>query len=215
MEMIWSGFSSSANASASASTSRPSASVLLISTVSPLREVRMSPGRNALPDTAFSTAGISTRSCTCRPVAMIICAKPSTAAAPPMSFFIKPMEAPGLRFSPPVSKHTPLPTSVSRGPVSPHRRSISRGARSAARPTVWIIGKFCSRRASPVITSMLAPCAAASAAAAASRSGGPMSEAGVLIRSRVSASPAASASTCGASIPAGATKVAWSADCLR
>ena len=44
---ISSGASSSASASASASTSRPSASVLLTSTVSPLRLGRMSPGRIA------------------------------------------------------------------------------------------------------------------------------------------------------------------------
>jgi len=76
----------------------------------------MSPGRNAVAETEFSTAGISTRSRIFSPSAMIICASPSTVAAPPMSFFISPMEAPGLRLSPPVSKHTPLPTSVSFGP---------------------------------------------------------------------------------------------------
>ena len=51
--------SSAARASASARISRPSASVLPISTVRPLRLLRMSPGRKAAPETAFSTAGIS------------------------------------------------------------------------------------------------------------------------------------------------------------
>ena len=46
--------------------------------------------------------------------------------------------------SPPVSKHTPLPTSVTFGAAgSPQVRSIRRGARAAARPTAWISGKFC------------------------------------------------------------------------
>jgi hypothetical protein len=47
-----------------------------------------------LPDTAFSTAGISTRSRTGKPPsAMIMRASPSTVAAPPMSFFISAIEA--------------------------------------------------------------------------------------------------------------------------
>ena len=55
--------------------SRPSASVLPISTVMPLRLCSTSPGRKALPAMAFSTAGISTRSRTCSFAAMIICGK--------------------------------------------------------------------------------------------------------------------------------------------
>ncbi len=43
---------------------------------------------------------------------MIICASASTDAAPPMSFFIRSIALDGLRSSPPVSKQTPLPTSV-------------------------------------------------------------------------------------------------------
>ena len=109
----------------------------------------MSPGRMALPEIAFSTAGISTRSRTFQPSAMIISASPRTVAAPPMSFFISPIEAPGLMFSPPVSKHTPFPTSVRRGPLSPQRMSRRRGVRSEARPTAWISGKFSISRSSP------------------------------------------------------------------
>ena len=59
--MISSGSSFSASAKASHKTKRPSASVLWISTDSPLRVVTTSPGRRALLDTAFSTAGINTR----------------------------------------------------------------------------------------------------------------------------------------------------------
>ena len=63
-----------------------------------------------------------------------------------MSFFMISMALSGLRSSPPVSKHTPLPTSVIFGLFAlPQRSSIRRGARfaSAARPTAWISGKFC------------------------------------------------------------------------
>ena len=41
---------------------------------------------------------------------MTSCASASATAAPPMSFFISSIDAPGLMSSPPVSKHTPLPT---------------------------------------------------------------------------------------------------------
>ena len=143
MSIRRSGFSSQASASASASTSRPSASVLPISTVRPLRDVKMSSGRKALPATAFSTAGISTRSRTFSFASITICASASTLAAPPMSFFMISMPADGFRSSPPVSKQTPLPTSVTFGCAgSPQQKSISRGARVDAMPTAWISGKF-------------------------------------------------------------------------
>jgi hypothetical protein len=60
---------------------------------------------------------------------MIIIASASTLAAPPMSFFISSIEEAGLMSRPPVSKQTPLPTSVSLGaPFLPQRISRSRGA---------------------------------------------------------------------------------------
>ena len=61
---------------------------------------------------------MSTRRRTGRLAAMIMDARPSTLAAPPMSFFISAIELPGLRLRPPVSKHTPLPTSVTLGWLS-------------------------------------------------------------------------------------------------
>ena len=61
---------------------------------------------------------------------------PRTCAAPPMSFFIKRMLLAVLRFKPPLSKHTPLPTKVTLGcEGSPQRKSISRGAEALAAPT--------------------------------------------------------------------------------
>jgi hypothetical protein len=50
-----------------------------------------------------------------------------------MSFFIRLMPVEGLMFSPPVSKQTPLPTSVSRGPVVPQAQvDQARRARAGA-----------------------------------------------------------------------------------
>ena len=67
---------------------------------------------------------------------MTICASASTLAAPPMSFFMISMPLDGFRSTPPVSKQTPLPTSVTFGcDASPQVKSISRGARLEALPT--------------------------------------------------------------------------------
>ena len=125
-----------------------------------------------------------------------------------MSFFMISMALSGLRSSPPVSKHTPLPTSVTLGSLAlPQRSSISRGARvgSAARPTAWISGKFCFSRSSPTMERNFAPCCLASARAAASSSAGPMSLAGVLIRSRASVTPSAMRERSSPSTPSGST----------
>ena len=157
MDTRKSGSSSAAYASASAKTNRPSASVLLTSTLSPLRLGKTSCGRNALPATEFSTAGIRTRSCSGKLSDMIIYARPSTVAAPPISFFINPMDAEGLMSRPPVSKQTPLPTRVKRGPFVPQFISINRGARGEARPTAWISGKFSVSRSSPTTDWTRAP----------------------------------------------------------
>jgi hypothetical protein len=138
---IISGFSSEASARASHRISRPSASVLPISTVSPLRVLTMSRGRKAFPDTEFSTQGSSTRSRTLSPARMIAWPSPSMIAAPAMSFFMLSMLDAGLRSRPPVSKHTPLPTSVTLGASAPPQvMSTSRGARVLARPTAWMVG---------------------------------------------------------------------------
>jgi hypothetical protein len=73
---------------------------------------------------------------------MIICARPRTLAAPPMSFFMSAMPEAGLMSSPPVSKQTPLPTNVTFGArTGPQVKSMRRGARGLALPTAWIIGK--------------------------------------------------------------------------
>ena len=68
-------------------------------------------------------------------------ASASVQAAPPISFFMSSMALDGLRSRPPVSKQTPLPTSVTFGASSlPQRMSMRRGATAAARPTAWTIG---------------------------------------------------------------------------
>ncbi len=66
---------------------------------------------------------------------MIIEASASAWAAPPMSFFMLRMPDEGLRSSPPESKHTPLPTSVTLGARGlPQVKSIRRGARERSAP---------------------------------------------------------------------------------
>ena len=197
---IMSGLSSSASAIASASTSRPSASVLPISTVKPARDLITSCGRNAFPATLFSADAISTRRRTGRFAHMIMCAAARTAAAPPISFFMISIADDGLRSNPPVSNAIPLPINVIFGnppwcPVGCHVRSISRGARGEARPTAWMSGKFCASRSSPTMLETVASCTLASARTASSISAGPMSLAGVLIRSRPKAVPSTIAAT--------------------
>ena len=76
---------------------------------------------------------MSTRSRSFSFASMIMCAAASTQAAPPMSFFMLSMPASDLMSRPPVSKHTPLPTSVIFGAAgSPQVMSIRRGARGEA-----------------------------------------------------------------------------------
>ena len=63
-------------------------------------------------------------------------ASASTSAAPPMSFFMSIMPLEGLMSRPPVSKQTPLPTSVTSGaPRLPQRMSMRRGSRALPFPT--------------------------------------------------------------------------------
>ena len=112
---------------------------------------------------AFSTAGMSTRRRTGKPASMIMWARPRALAAPPMSFFISSMPHAGLMSRPPVSKQTPLPTSVTDGAsASPQARSMRRGARDdeAAAPTAWMSGKLSASSPSPTISEKTAPCAA-------------------------------------------------------
>ena len=66
---------------------------------------------------------------------------------------------------PPVSKATPLPTRVTRGASAlPQVKSMRRGGVAEARPTAWIIGKFCFSRSSPTMLVKEAPCRSASCA---------------------------------------------------
>ena len=97
---------------ASASTSRPSASVLSISMVLPFIARTMSPGRCALPPGMFSTAGTTPKTLILgfmRPIARMA---PMTEAPPDMSPFMSPMPAACFSEMPPVSNVIPLPTSA-------------------------------------------------------------------------------------------------------
>ena len=101
--MIASGSSTAAIASASARISRPSASVLVTSTVLPLYIVSTSPGRIAVPDSMFSAIGAYVVTATGSSSAAMAKVAAITAAAPAMSYFIVAIELPGLMVSPPES----------------------------------------------------------------------------------------------------------------
>ena len=70
-------------------------------------------------------------------------ASASTSAAPPMSFFMRIMPLEGLMSRPPVSKHTPLPTSVTSGAprLAPAHVDEARLARAALAHLIdeWIV----------------------------------------------------------------------------
>ena len=102
----------------SASTSRPSASVLMISIVTPLDAVTTSPGRIARPEGMFSVAPTTATTRTGSSSRAIASTAPSTAAPPDMSNFISNILFAGLIEMPPVSNVTALPTSPSTGPVA-------------------------------------------------------------------------------------------------
>ena len=116
---IASTFSSTANDSPSASTRRPSASVLRTSTVVPVRAVNTSPGFTAVPLGRLSVHIIqpttSVRTSSPGSSAMVA----STVAAPAMSVFIVIMPAAGLSDRPPESKVMPLPTRATRPRLRP------------------------------------------------------------------------------------------------
>ena len=96
--------------------SRPSASVLLISTVRPDAPRITSPGLSALPPGMFSVAGTTATTRRGTPSRAIARTAATTAAAPAMSSFIRSMPSAGLIEMPPVSKVTPLPTRPRTGP---------------------------------------------------------------------------------------------------
>ena len=126
-------------------------------------------------------------------------ASASAWAAPPMSFFISRMPLAGLRSSPPLSKHTPLPTIATRGwlGIAPFeldqpRRALARGA--AGRPRRSADSPRSS--ASPDVTRTSAPSGSARSRTACSSSAGPRSPAGVLTRSRTRAVASARRTIC-------------------
>ena len=107
----------------SASTSRPSASALFISTVVPSSAVRMSPARMAVPLIMFSVAPTTPSTLTGASRSASAAIVSITAAPPAMSNFMSIMPASDLMARPPLSKVTALPISARRGgplpPVAP------------------------------------------------------------------------------------------------
>ncbi len=79
----------------------------------------MSPGRVASPSGMFSAAATTATRWIGSPSSQTVFIAPNTLAAPPMSYFISSMLAPGFREIPPVSKVMPLPTRDTGLPVAP------------------------------------------------------------------------------------------------
>ena len=120
-------------------TSRPSASVLITSTVFPDADVSTSPGFMARPPGMFSVVGtmpITLIGALSRPIARIA---QMTAAPPAMSSFIRSMPSAGLIEIPPVSNVMPLPISPSTGacgaPAGLWRMTITHGGSALPRAT--------------------------------------------------------------------------------
>ncbi len=100
----------------SASTSRPSASVLLTSIVLPLDALTMSPGLTERPLGRFSVAPTTATSLTGSRRRATAATASITAAPPDMSNFISDIFGPGFSEMPPLSNVTALPTKPSAGP---------------------------------------------------------------------------------------------------
>ena len=118
--MMHSGLRSATTSSTSARTTRPSASVLWISIVVPLRAVTTSPSLYALPPVMFSTSPTAATTCTGIFSAAIAAMALSAAAAPAISHFMASIPSGVFRDRPPESKVTPLPTIAALGEVLSH-----------------------------------------------------------------------------------------------
>ena len=118
-------------------TRRPSASVLVTSTVVPSYMVRMSLGLWAPPPVRFSARASQAVTRTGRPRRAAAVTAARTVAAPAMSDFISGMEAAGFRLRPPESKVMPLPTSATWAAAwsGAHSRRTRRGGFTEPWPT--------------------------------------------------------------------------------
>ena len=97
---------------ASPSVRRPSASVLLISTVLPDIDLSTSPSLYDLPDGMFSVQAAMACTSYGTPMSASTPMALMTAAAPDMSIFMSSIAFDGLSDRPPESKVTPLPMSA-------------------------------------------------------------------------------------------------------
>ncbi len=196
VSMITFGFFSARYASASASTSRPSASVFNTSDVVPPRCVNTSPGFVAEPLGMFSDDGIAaiTLIFGFRSAITFIVARID--AAPPMSHFIVSMPLASLIDRPPESNAMPLPVSAMgvAVPAPLYQSSIRRGGFTLPAPTPRIPPNPPFSSSGLPQTLQRSPTSRAIFCASRAICAGGMSPAGVFTRSR--AQQTASATTC-------------------
>ena len=172
---------------------RPSASVERISTVFPDIIRRTSPGRYAVPEGMFSTAGTTATRFRRIPRAAAARSVASIAAPPAMSYFIFSIPSHFLREMPPVSKVTPFPTRAVQGaPGLPPRYSatISRGgaglpfATARIPPALRAVSSGRPRTRTRTLRAAAAPIPRPTSRAARARPSGRSSAGGVATRER-------------------------------
>ena len=143
--------------------SRPSASVLLISTTLPLRALTTSPGLVECEPGMFSTAGARASRGVPGARRETVSIAAMTVEAPVLSIFISSIRSDGLMLMPPESKQTPLPMIASRrprpsvAPSPPERITIMRGGLSLPCPTARNMPMPSSRARSGSMTSIHSP----------------------------------------------------------
>ena len=181
---------------ASAKINRPSASVLSTSMVLPFIARMMSPGRCAVPDGMFSTAGTTPKTLMRGATAAMAFIAPMTAAPPLMSPFISHMLADGLIEMPPESNVMPFPTMATlfSGCSGSPRCSMmmSRGSLMLPAVTASIAPMPCSIMSSRPRTVIERPASFAISVATSAMRTGLTTFAGSFTRSRASAAHSAS-----------------------
>jgi len=105
----------------------------------PLRVRTMSRGRIALPETAFSTHGISTRSRTFRPPSRSPAEREHDRRTGHVLLHVEHARG-GLEVEPARIETHALPTSVTFGAISSPKRCRQARRPRAGRPTAWIVG---------------------------------------------------------------------------
>ncbi len=158
--------------------SRPSASVLVISTVLPFMARTTSPGRVEYGPGMFSTAGATAMTGRSGASCLMVAMAEMTVQAPVLSVFISSIRSAGLMLMPPESKQTPLPTMASSrplesvAPAAPLRMTMKRGVLAEPLPTAMNMPMPSASACSGPRMSIWRPCRLARSVASSARTSG-------------------------------------------